>query len=93
MTTSPLVSICIPTYNAAEFLAETIASAIAQTYENIEIIVSDDNSTDDTAAIVASFQAQLGDRSTDRLRWLSHDRYGVVGNWNFCISTSPGQIS
>ncbi|AFY71824.1 glycosyl transferase family 2 [Thalassoporum mexicanum PCC 7367] len=90
MTNSPLVSICIPTYNAAEFIAETLNSAIAQTYSNFEIIISDDSSSDETAAIVASCQEQLGDQR-DRLRWLSHDRYGVVGNWNFCISQAQGK--
>ena len=52
MHNSPLVSICIPTYNGQQFIAEAISSALAQTYKNLEIIVSDDASKDDTLSII-----------------------------------------
>lgn len=52
----PLVSICIPAYNAELFIEETLDSALSQTYPNIEIIVSDDASTDNTVAIVRKYQ-------------------------------------
>jgi len=48
----PLVSVLIPAYNAAPWIGETLASVCAQTYKPIEIIVVDDGSTDETAAIV-----------------------------------------
>jgi glycosyltransferase involved in cell wall biosynthesis len=48
-----LVSVLVPAYNAAATIAETLASALAQTYEDLEVIVVDDGSTDDTAEIVA----------------------------------------
>ncbi len=51
----PLVAICIPTYNQAEFLGKAIRSAIAQDYRPIEIWISDDASTDETAAVVKDF--------------------------------------
>ncbi len=51
-----LVSIIIPVYNAQKYIKETIESALNQTYKNIEIIVVDDGSIDETAAIVESFQ-------------------------------------
>lgn len=55
METSPAVSVIIPAYNAAKYIARTLASAIGQTYTHFEIIVVDDGSTDATAAIVQHF--------------------------------------
>lgn len=54
----PLVSILIPAYNAQEWIADTLRSAIAQTWERKEIIVVDDGSTDQTYAIARQFEAQ-----------------------------------
>jgi predicted O-linked N-acetylglucosamine transferase (SPINDLY family)/glycosyltransferase involved in cell wall biosynthesis len=83
----PLVSICIPTYNGEAFIEETIKSAIAQTYRNIELIVSDDGSTDRTIAIAQSFQSQT---SAD-FRIILHRNYGLSQNWNFCIQQAKGE--
>jgi glycosyltransferase involved in cell wall biosynthesis len=54
----PLVSILIPAFNAAESIAETLRSAIAQTWKRKEIIVVDDGSTDQTLAIARQFEAE-----------------------------------
>lgn len=51
----PLVSIMIPTYNQAEYVGEAVASALAQTYGNLEVVVGDDCSTDNTAAVLEQF--------------------------------------
>ena len=48
----PKVSVIIPTYNRAEFLRSAIESALKQTYTDLEIIVSDDKSTDHTEQVV-----------------------------------------
>jgi glycosyltransferase involved in cell wall biosynthesis len=57
---TPLVSIVVTTYNHARFLAEAVESALAQTVRSIEVIVVDDGSTDDPAAVLAKFpQARL----------------------------------
>lgn len=55
----PLVSICIPTYNGALFIADAIDSVLNQTYTNWELIVSDDGSTDKTTDIVKSYKSGL----------------------------------
>jgi predicted O-linked N-acetylglucosamine transferase (SPINDLY family)/glycosyltransferase involved in cell wall biosynthesis len=83
----PKVSICIPTYNGEAFIAETIKSALVQTYPNIELIISDDGSTDRTIAIAQSFQSQT---SVD-FRIVLHRNYGLSQNWNFCISQATGK--
>ena len=48
--------ICIPTYNGAPFIAQTLKSILAQDFQNYKIIVSDDNSTDNTVEEVKSFR-------------------------------------
>jgi glycosyltransferase involved in cell wall biosynthesis len=52
----PLVSVITPTYNRPKYLTEALKSAVKQTYQNLEIIVSDNCSTENTQAIVESFQ-------------------------------------
>lgn len=52
----PLVTICIPNYNKAQFIKETILSVYTQTYRNIEIIVIDDCSTDNSMAIIEAMK-------------------------------------
>lgn len=54
----PLVSICIPVYNCEAYIGETITAAISQTYNNIEIIVADDGSTDDTLLNIEKLNAK-----------------------------------
>jgi glycosyltransferase involved in cell wall biosynthesis len=55
MATRPLVSILIPCFNAERWIAETLDSALAQTWPNLEIIVVDDGSTDRSAEIVETY--------------------------------------
>lgn len=64
---SGLVSIITPSYNTARFISETINCVLAQTYENWEMIIVDDCSTDDTDAVVAGF-------SDPRIRYLKNDK-------------------
>ncbi|MGO4677626.1 glycosyltransferase family 2 protein [Bosea sp. 2YAB26] len=53
--TQQLVSVIVPTYNRAHFVGQAITSVLNQTYENIELLVIDDGSTDHTAEVVGSF--------------------------------------
>lgn len=52
----PLVSVVIPVYNAESFIAESIESMLSQTYKHIEVIIIDDNSTDNSWKIITSYQ-------------------------------------
>lgn len=62
----PKVSIVLPTYNDARYLRQSIDSCLGQTYSNIELIIVDDGSLDETASIVASY--------TDaRIKYVRHD--------------------
>lgn len=81
----PLVSIGIPTYNRADgYLLEALESALAQTYPNIEIIVADNCSPDNTRAVVESYH----DR---RIRYYRHET-GIKpnDNFNFCLQQANG---
>lgn len=83
---NPLVSICIPTYNGAEFIEEALNSALNQTYQNIEIIVSDDKSSDGTLEIVQDKLSQ----SKVPYHIYNHDPKGIGTNWNHCVEKSNG---
>lgn len=80
---SPQVWICIPTFNGDIFLEAAIISALAQTYSNFQILIADDDSSDQTVAIAQKFQ-----QSNARIRLIQHQRLGLVENWNFCIEQS-----
>ena len=51
----PFISVVIPTYNSENFIAKTLETLYSQTYNNYEVIVSDDGSTDNTVGVVRSF--------------------------------------
>lgn len=59
MSKIPLVSVVIPCYNCAHFLAETLESVFCQTLQDFEIIAVDDGSTDDTATVIRSFGSRV----------------------------------
>ncbi|MDZ7952158.1 glycosyltransferase [Nostoc sp. DedQUE09] len=82
-----LVSICIPTYNGENFIIEAINSVLKQTYQNVEIIISDDNSCDDTVSIANSFKQE----ASFEFSIFEHSQYGLAQNWNFCISQAKGK--
>jgi glycosyltransferase involved in cell wall biosynthesis len=87
LISTPLVTVCIPTYNGEKFVAEAIYSVLSQTYPNLEIILSDDNSSDQTVEIAKSLQSQ----SSCKFTILEHSQYGLAKNWNFCISQAQGK--
>lgn len=82
----PLVSICIPTYNGAEFLEEALDSIEQQSYTNLEVIISDDASTDDTLQQCRTFKARVQFPVTI----LNHEPSGIADNWNHCMRHVSG---
>ena len=55
MQTLPLVSVIMPTYNHGKFIGKAIESALSQSYKNLELIIVDNYSEDNTEEIVTSF--------------------------------------
>ncbi len=80
-----LVSVVVPAYNAERYLAATLASALAQMHNNLEVIVVDDGSTDGTVAVVEAFMA--ADR---RVRLIRQGNGGVAAARNRAIAESRG---
>jgi glycosyltransferase involved in cell wall biosynthesis len=79
----PLVSILIPAFNAQEWVAETLRSATAQTWEQCEIIVVDDGSRDQTVAIAREFESS-------RVRVVTQENQGAAAARNKAFSLCQG---
>lgn len=82
----PLVSVCIPAYNNAAYIKETIDSILNQTYPNIELVICDDKSKDNTVEVIEN----IGD---DRIKLYKNEKnLGMSGNWNNCLSKCTGEF-
>jgi glycosyltransferase involved in cell wall biosynthesis len=81
---APLVSILMVTYNRADFIGAAIASVMAQTYKNWELIIIDDGSTDGTKSVTET-------ALEPRIRYVSHDRNkGIQASRNEALSLAHG---
>lgn len=87
LNNQPLVSICIPTYNNARFLRESLDSIVNQTYSNKEIIVSDNASTDGTKEIVYEYVKKYGVRY-----YRNAETVDGFDNFNRCINLAHGEF-
>jgi glycosyltransferase involved in cell wall biosynthesis len=83
----PLVSVIIPAYNAELFIERTLRSVLAQTYQNLEVIVVDDGSQDRTAAIVQSIAQE-----DDRIHFFQQANAGVAAARNLAIQKARGEL-
>lgn len=82
----PFVSICIPVYNGEKYLRFCLDSVIAQTFLNIEIIIVDDDSSDDSREIIKEYALKDA-----RIRMFFNEvNSGLVSNWNRCLEYSTG---
>jgi glycosyltransferase involved in cell wall biosynthesis len=84
MPAQPLVSVIIPTYNRANVISKTIDNVFGQTYKNMELIVVDDGSTDDTSAILRKY--------ADRIRVVTQNNAGAAAARNRGVEVSRGDI-
>ena len=80
---NPKVSIVIPVYNGEDYVNEAIDSALVQTYENCEVIVVNDGSTDNTEAIVKTYG--------NKIRYFSKENGGVASALNVGIEHMEGE--
>lgn len=82
----PLVTVLLPVYNAGPFLAEAIKSVLQQTFENFELLVIDDGSTDTSRDIIASFHDK-------RIRFITHDtNKKLIETLNEGVSLAKGDL-
>lgn len=86
----PLVSIAIPAYNHAQFIEACLASVCAQTYPELELVLIDDGSTDDTFALAQRFLAAHRDRFR-RIVLEHRQNQGVSANSNACIEACQAE--
>ena len=87
MSNSPLVCICVPTYNVESTVRETILSILAQTYSNIVVHISDNSSTDNTLSIIEA----LNDPRIIIHR--NETNVGGEGNFTRCIQMATGKYT
>ena len=82
---STLVSVCIPVYNGAPFIKNTIEMVLAQNYDNMEVLVSDNASTDNTVEEIKKIQDK-------RVKLFQNEtNLGMGGNWNCLIDRAQGE--
>ncbi len=82
---TPKISICIPTFNRADLLNQTLQSVASQTIKPFEVIVTDNCSSDNTKSVAQWYQKKHG------FRFIQNNRnVGMIGNWNRAISLARG---
>lgn len=88
MSAAPRLSIGLPIYNGETFLAESLEALLGQTYEDFELIISDNASTDDSADICRRYAKQ-----DSRIRYVRQPRnIGMVPNHNFVLGQAGSEL-
>ena len=83
-----LVTIAIPTFNRLDYLKEAVASALAQTYERIEVLIGDDGTTE----AIREWCQSLASREA-RVRYQRNEKnLGLAGNWNALVDAARGRF-
>ena len=88
MNAVPRLSIGLPVYNGEKYLAEALEALLGQSYEDFELVISDNASTDGTAAICRRYEKQ-----DSRVRYVRQARnIGLVPNHNFVVGQARGEL-
>jgi glycosyltransferase involved in cell wall biosynthesis len=88
MTTVPKLSVGLPVYNGSAYVAESIEALLGQTFEDFELIISDNASTDDTGDICRSYE-----KLDSRIRYYRQPRnVGLAPNHNFCVEQARAEL-
>lgn len=84
--TLPLVTVTICTYNGERYLAATLDSVLAQTYPNMEVVIVDDGSRDNTVSIISRYAER-----DPRIRWFARANAGLPASRNYAFANSRGE--
>jgi glycosyltransferase involved in cell wall biosynthesis len=83
---TPMVTVCIPTFSRLGYLKEAVQAAQAQTLQNIEVLISDDGTSEELKA-----WSESAVRADSRVRYRRNAKnLGLGGNWNECVSAARG---
>jgi glycosyltransferase involved in cell wall biosynthesis len=88
LSTAPRLTVGLPVYNGEKFLAQSLDALLGQSYQDFELLISDNTSTDETARICAQYQAQ-----DPRIRYFRQPRnIGCAPNHNFLVGQARGEF-
>lgn len=84
----PLISVVIPVYNHEQFIAQSLESVLSQSYPNLQVIVSDDKSSDNSLSIIEEYASK-----DNRIEVLYHEKnLGICGNFNSLFNAVKGEF-
>lgn len=83
-----LISVCLPVRNGAAYLSTAIESVLHQDYQNFELLISDDCSSDESREIIKNYACQ-----DDRIIWWKNEQpLGLFANYNKCLERAQGEF-
>lgn len=91
MESKTLISVIVPSFNHEEFISDCLESMIQQTYKNIEIVVGDDCSTDNSWEIIKSYRKKLEDRFSNVILFHNEENLGITANLNKMLKVCHGE--
>lgn len=87
MVSTPKVSVCIPTFNGVSYIRGALDSVLQQKYQDFEVVIVDNCSTDQTEALVAELSSQ-----PEKIRFFRNEQnIGLAGNLNKCLEHARGE--